>query len=991
MNEWGGKIFYSHGSQNSCGVAVLIRNGFNCTVKKTIIDPSGRFIVLKVDIEDKVYVLVNIYAPNKDKVTCKFFQNLHNTLQSEDLDCEENIICGGDFNCPLNPMLDKRGGVMVPRKMVIDNIECLKTELDLVDVWRIKNPQTKSYTWSQKSPPIFCRLDFWLISNNLQDFVNSTNIIPAIKTDHAAIELALTDSYQSVKGPSFWKMNVSLLEDETYLNDLKNNLPQWKTMGTNDLSDKRSVWDWLKYNIRNHAICYSKQKAKERNKKEKSLQTAYEEAKTLYEADPTDLNQNRLNEAKEAFELFYEQKIAGVIIRARARWHEHGERSTKYFLNLEKRNNVKKHIRKLHASGVITTDPFKILDEQKRFYHDLYKSKSTVMDCTTGETFLSNLNIPKLSEEQKQSCEGEISLEEIKLILDSFQNNKSPGSDGIPIEFYKTCWNLISDSFLECTKESFKYGEMSCSQRKAVITLIEKQGKDRTLIENWRPISLINVDAKIISKVIAVRVKNVLPSIIHHNQTGYVKDRYIGETVRSILDIMEFTDKENIPGILIFIDFKKAFDTLEWQYLFNCLKAFNFGPNLIAWVKTFYQNIQSCVINNGMASDYFTLERGVRQGDPLSPYLFLLAIETLAISIRENPEIDGIKIDKNETKLLQYADDTTAVLSNLNSAITLFQHLNLFKNVSGLEVNSSKTEGMWIGSLKSNEEKPFGIKWPSEPIKALGVFFTYDQTLLYEKNFRDKLDKMKKLTNIWSSRGLSIYGKVTIIKSLLIPKLVYASSLLPTPAKIIKQAEDIIYTFLWKGKDKVTRLSAINNFEGGGIKMIDIESMVKALRLAWLKRIFNDNESTWKTYLLYLLKDFGGSLIFECNYTMKDLSIISIFYRELLQWWSEFRDHFSDEKYWLSIIWNHKDIRINGKPVFYKTYYNSGIYTVSDLLLNLDNVESFEAIKNKIEKVNFLTWTGLRHSVPSNLKTLQYEFTKGNASFIYKNDIFDIT
>ena len=107
-------------------------------------------------------------------------------------------------------------------------------------------------------------------------------------------------------------------------------------------------------------VIYSKQKAKERNKKEKSLQTAYEEAKTLYEADPTDLNQNRLNEAKETFELFYEQKIAGVIIRARARWHEHGERSTKYFLNLEKRNNVKKHIRKLHASGVITTDPFKI-------------------------------------------------------------------------------------------------------------------------------------------------------------------------------------------------------------------------------------------------------------------------------------------------------------------------------------------------------------------------------------------------------------------------------------------------------------------------------------------------------------------------------------------------------------------------------------------------------------------------------------------------------
>ena len=135
---------------------------------------------------------------------------------------------------------------------------------------------------------LICMLICMLISNNLQDFVNSTNIIPAIKTDHAAIELALTDSYQNVKGPGFWKMNVSLLEDETYLNDLKNNLPQRKTMGTNNLTDKRSVWDWLKYNIRNHAISYSKQKAKERNKKEKSLQTAYEEAKKLYETDPTD-------------------------------------------------------------------------------------------------------------------------------------------------------------------------------------------------------------------------------------------------------------------------------------------------------------------------------------------------------------------------------------------------------------------------------------------------------------------------------------------------------------------------------------------------------------------------------------------------------------------------------------------------------------------------------------------------------------------------------
>ena len=155
----------------------------------------------------------------------------------------------------------------------------------------------------------------------------------------------------------------------------------------------------------------------------------------------------------------------------------------------------------------------------------------------------------------------------------------------------------------------------------AVITLFEKRGKDRALLENWRPISLVNVDTKIMSKVIAARVKKVLPSIIHYNQTGYVKDRFIGEAIRSIFDIMDFTAKENIPGLLLFIDFQKAFDSVEWEFLIESLKKFNFGRDFLQWMKTFYNYIQSCVINNGISSNFLTLERGVRQGDPLSPIL----------------------------------------------------------------------------------------------------------------------------------------------------------------------------------------------------------------------------------------------------------------------------------------------------------------------------------------------------------------------------------
>ena len=987
-NEWGAELIFSHGSPNARGVAILFKKGVDYCIQSKIIDPLGRFIILKVEIEDSLYVLINVYAPNKDKEISKFFNDLLVTIRREELDTEENFIVGGDFNCPLNPVLDKKGGSLTPRKSVVTSIDCFREELDLVDIWRVQNPITKSFTWSQKSPKIFCRLDYWLISNNLQDFIASTCILPAIKTDHAAIVVDLKNEDNQMKGPGIWKMNCSLLEDVSYVNDVTEKIPVWIAEGEKDLTDNRSIWEWLKYNIRANAIEHSIRRAHERKQREESLQADYSRASKVYEEDTNNITADQLNSAKEKLELFYEEKVKGIIIRARARWHEHGERSTKYFLNLEKRNHIKKHMRKLDINGSVTTDPSTILSEQKRFYQDLYASGHQGSDAVMG--FLDTLDIPKLSEEQKNACEGKICPMECKLILETFQDNKAPGNDGIPAEFYKKFWNLISEPFVKCANECFEKMEMSNSQKQAVITLIEKKGKDRMFLENWRPISLVNVDAKLMSKVLANRIKSVLPNIIHHNQTGYVQDRYIGETIRSIFDIMEFTVKRNVPGMLIFIDFQKAFDSLEWDFIFGCLDAFNFGPDFSRWVKTFYKNIASCVINNGNTSDYFFLERGVRQGDPLSPYLFVLAAEALAIAVRQNTEIKGIFIGEQETKLLQYADDMTAVLSDTDSALALFSLLDSFKKASGLTINCAKTEGMWIGSTRANKAKPFGINWPKEPIKALGIFYTYDQKLLQEKNFLENLDKIKKLLNIWHSRGLSLYGKVTVIKSLVVPKFVYVSSLMPTPKEIISELNRLLYKFLWNGTDKVTRLSTINDYDKGGLQMIDLDCTIKSLRLAWLKRIFSAHDGTWKTYLRYILERYGGLFLFNCNFEIKDYSLDSQFYAELLQWWSEFRENFGKTKDWRNIIWNNKDIRINNTPVFYKNYFDSGIVFVNDLLFSLNNIDSFKVINNKVNKTNFLVWAGLRHSVPTSLKG-NSAHSEISFSIIIDNNDFDVT
>ena len=204
--------------------------------------------------------------------------------------------------------------------------------------------------------------------------------------------------------------------------------------------------------------------------------------------------------------------------------------------------------------------------------------------------------------------------------------------------------------------------------------------KDRRNISNWRPISLINVDVKIGSKAIAKRLEAVLPKIIHHNQCAYVKDRTICDAVRSIDDILDYTKKYQIPGRLIAVDFKKAFDSESRDFLFRTLHAFRFGPSFIHWIKTFYNNISSCVMNNGFATAPFEVQRGVRQGDPLSSYLFIIALEILSISIRSNKNIQGIMVDGEKIKLEIFADDLTAFLLNDISISRFLKLLEVFGN-----------------------------------------------------------------------------------------------------------------------------------------------------------------------------------------------------------------------------------------------------------------------------------------------------------------------
>ena len=209
-----------------------------------------------------------------------------------------------------------------------------------------------------------------------------------------------------------------------------------------------------------------------------------------------------------------------------------------------------------------------------------------------------------------------------------------------------------------------------------------KKSKPTNNLNYLRPISLLNTDYKIATKVLARRLERVLPFIINPDQTWYIKGRYIGENIRLISDLIDDTKQKNISGIAIFLDFRKAFDSAEWDYTAKVLDVFKFPEDFKCWVKVSYTDISSCVINNGFASPFFKLKRGVRQGCPLSGLLFVLAIELIALAIKNDSLIQGICMGKEEIKLTQYADDTTVFVKNTTPVVALLRILEKFKKGS---------------------------------------------------------------------------------------------------------------------------------------------------------------------------------------------------------------------------------------------------------------------------------------------------------------------
>ena len=340
-SQWRGDIFFSHGSEHSRGVMILVNEKLDYEVKEHQEDEHGRFLILKGVIQGHPFVFVNIYSPNKTKDQCAFFEEIQKQLN--ELELEENceVVIGGDFNVILDADLDGTGGKPQVRescKKILDN---LCSSFHLIDMWRIRNPDVKRFTWRQKNPTIQRRLVFWLISSSIQEEVENVDIIPAIRTDHSAITMHINGIEETGRGPSFWKFNSSLLEDDEYITLITEKYNTWLEEGK-DIQDPRVLWDFIKYKIRYESIAYSKQKARNRREKLLTLEKNIRECSAKCDEQPNQENLNDLEILQTEHDRQYEYIAQGAKIRSRANWYEYGKNNNKYFLNLEHSKKKKK-------------------------------------------------------------------------------------------------------------------------------------------------------------------------------------------------------------------------------------------------------------------------------------------------------------------------------------------------------------------------------------------------------------------------------------------------------------------------------------------------------------------------------------------------------------------------------------------------------------------------------------------------------------------------
>ena len=836
------KCISSPGTIRSSGVAILLKSNFQ--VVKQWRDDSGRLIVAELARDNFNFQVGCLYGPNNKDDGAQFFESLYQAI-----DPAIPVLLSGDYNTVVDPYLDRFG--CNPNSPWAYNwsstLRDLMGTFDLCDVWRAHHPTSKEFTWRRPNGKQGSRIDMVWMPQRYLGLVTSVGIFPFFRSDHSYVHLNINLPFGVKRGKGLWKFNTAHLQDEAFCNKIERFWLQWRAEKDRFLS-LSSWWDAGKARLKRLIQSLSRDIAREKNqiiselnKRMKVVQKRLNDGEQL---------PGLLEEIKAELESKLTSKAKGAQLRARIQWAEEGESSTAYFLRQEQVRGQQSLISGIRRSdGSIATTTNDMLGVWRDYYLQLFSSTS--LEEEEQELFLNSLE-RRLSEAESELCEGDLTEGECERALHRMPSNKSPGVDGLPADFYVRFWKLLGPDLTNVFNSCFHQGRLPVSQRSGAITLLYKKG-DILNTANWRPITLLCADYKIVAKALSIRLLRVIAVVVSPDQSCGIPGRFMGENVRLLHDVVDYSSSEGVSGAILSLDQEKAFDRVEWSYLTKVLVRMGFGESFRSWVRLLYTEVFSAVTVNGFVTEQFPVSRGVRQGCPLSPLLYVLVAESLACAIRADPKIDGFPLPggNKHVKVSQYADDTSTFATTDESVQALFELFAKYELASGAKLNQSKCHGLLLGSWRTRTSFPVDLRWSSSHIEALGSRLSHDG----EQTWGPALQKLDKTLSSWQHRKLSFRGRALIINSLGLSRFWYLGSVVPIDSDLVKKLNKITFPFLWaRPREWLSRASVTQPLRQGGLGVVDVSRKLSSLRVMWVKRFFCGDEHPWFSFFQHHLR-----------------------------------------------------------------------------------------------------------------------------------------
>ena len=919
-SEWGGKAIFAHGTASARGVAVFCSKKVYMGIRNILTDEVGRSVIWDLQIDETIVTIAAIYAPNEDNPN--FFKQLNEKLRNR----SEHKIIIGDFNLALDVDLDRLNTYNNNNKSK-EIVEGMMDEFQLKDIWRVRNGEAREYSW-HKGGEIrkASRIDYALVSGGADQKVEELMYISSIKTDHRAVYMSLNLSANE-RGPGFWKFNCSLLQNITFVE--KMNIELQKTLDASKQCDPLTRWETVKKRIKKVTKAFSREQTSE----DKIIISQLSEVVNDLESRlPLNRNEDSLLlNTKTDLEEKLLEKAKGAIFRSKVRWFEEGEKSSKYFFALEKaKYNAKTCFKLVSEEGEEVSGNNEILLLQKEYYQKLYSEDEDV------EFSMNNHFGVYVPEDIRKDQERQITMQNLEYAIKGMKNNKTPGYDGIPVDFYKVFWSKIKQVFYDMVIEVYAVQLLHPSAREGVLNLIPKPKKDTRYIKNLRPITLLNTDYKVIEKAIANKMLPALNEIISKDQRGFMKERRISVNIRKMLDLMHHAAEHDLEAVVLSLDFVKCFDKCSFSILHGSLDFFGFGNIVRQWTKILYDKFTVKIQNNGHFSGSIDIKKGVHQGGCCSSVYFLVIAEILALALKDNDDIEGINIRNIRHLLSQFADDMdTFSIASEKSLKAILEELDKFKRNSGFTISYEKTTMYRIGSLRHSSAQMYNITevaWSNQDINVLGVTIAHED-ILY-KNYDSMPRSVSTVLNSWYNRGLSLIGKVQVVNALVASQFVYKMMVLPSiPKSVVKTLDNIIRDFIWNGKKSKVSLKILQNSKlKGGLGLVNFSMKDMSLKATWPQILVNEKE-----YASLVYASLKASTIWEdiwrCAIRPEDIKYLGIkndFWFDELKAWSTF-NYFREFRIENQLLWYNSRIKIGGKPILWSDMYRKGLRYIYQL------------------------------------------------------------